>query len=797
MADRRERIVCLLPARNVEATLPGWLDEAPAFCDAVVALDDGSTDGTPDVLKAHPVVAKLLRNPRRDSYLGWHDGVNRNRLLVAAAELHPEWIVSIDSDERLDPTDAAALRGFALGEALSGCAYGFQVFRMMEGETYDPNFEWVFRLFRFREGQRFPQRRFDFTPVPTSIPDRAWVRTTLRIKHYGDVDEEGRLARVAKYREADPEGTFRDYYENLATFSDEPPPPWVPRQPDQPVLVWSRSPETPSTGDAGAAPFARGAPFIVCLLPARNCLHQLPGWFESVSRFADSIVALDDGSTDGTGDYLRSHPLVASVLTNPTRTSYEDWDDAANRDRLLEAAGDCSPDWVIFLDADERIPMEDGVALRRFLADQAEQECAYGFPVYRMIGDLEHYDRLEHFAYRMFAFEPGLRLTNERLHGVPVPTSIPRDRWLETTIRIQHLSGLTETDRRARWDKYREADPERLWEPDYEYTRIPVGAVQRWPARSPDVPVLGSETGPHANELYLDDLDLDELDLEGPVLSVVLLIKQDAEAMIDMLRALADAPCSAPFELLGVTDDPQVAGQVKRAVPAAKVIRTQPSTTAGAARNAAVRAARGDYVTFFVAPGPIGPGMLDAVVDAHEQGHALVAGQVVLDGTGAARVASELLEASSLRRGAGEGDVLPVPCSSFARASLLSAGGFDEQAAAGVEALATRRLLRLGLTATVVPALALARRDGAGTTVGLIRQRFELGRLLNRSPRGAKRAGSLALLRASANQFRASRSALADAGDHRQGSGRVVAVLAAAATATWAGATFEALRRHE
>ena len=32
-----------------------------------------------------------------------------------------------------------------------------------------------------------------------------------------------------------------------------------------------------------------GSPNVVCLLPARDCAHLLPGWFESVARFADVV----------------------------------------------------------------------------------------------------------------------------------------------------------------------------------------------------------------------------------------------------------------------------------------------------------------------------------------------------------------------------------------------------------------------------------------------------------------------------------------------------------------------------
>src|SRR3954462_441992 len=91
---------------------------------------------------------------------------------------------------------------------------------------------------------------------------------------------------------------------------------------------------------------------IVCLLPVRNGEADLPGYFASIARFADAVVALDDGSTDGTRRLLRANPLVKLVLENPVRPNYAGWDDAANRNRLLEAAAQLDPAWIMSLDAD-------------------------------------------------------------------------------------------------------------------------------------------------------------------------------------------------------------------------------------------------------------------------------------------------------------------------------------------------------------------------------------------------------------------------------------------------------------
>src|SRR5690349_2284539 len=106
---------------------------------------------------------------------------------------------------------------------------------------------------------------------------------------------------------------------------------------------------------------------IVCLLPVRNGEADLPGYFASVARFADAVVALDDGSTDGTRHVLDANPLVNIILENPVRTTYAGWDDAANRNRLLEAAAQLEPAWIMSLDADERIPADDAAVLRTFV----------------------------------------------------------------------------------------------------------------------------------------------------------------------------------------------------------------------------------------------------------------------------------------------------------------------------------------------------------------------------------------------------------------------------------------------
>jgi hypothetical protein len=372
-----------------------------------------------------------------------------------------------------------------------------------------------------------------------------------------------------------------------------------------------------------------------------------------------------------------------------------------------------------------------------------------------------------------------------------VPTTIPRENYLRTTIRLQHLGGLTVERRQARWEKYREADPDLEWEPDYEYTRDPVGAVLRWPTRDPELPVV---RWPAPSERVEDALAA--LDLDGPVLSVAVVDEpgprpdpNPGEAAIAMLDRLAAEPCAEPVELLLVTADVTTARRVERARPAVVVVVADRDAPPGMARNAALKAAKGDYVTFLPVPSPISPGVLDAVVQAHDRGAAMVAGAAAATDADPVGLAARLLEFTPFD---GSPRIsLPAPCASFAREALLDAGGFAEDVGVGIEAIATRGLTILGFTEAVVPSLLIGGRTTTSSTGRLLRERFQVGRAAARLTRAEPQpvGDTIAAVRGVVDQVRRSRVVTTrDGGDRARAGTRVQAVLAAGAAATGLGA---------
>ena len=105
------RIIGLVPARNEEDKVEFALRALSKFTDAIVFLDDCSTDGTVQVVRELSEscrVEKIIEKPV------WHrdEPGDRNRLLAAGRELGGSHFVVIDADEAFTANflDGDALR---------------------------------------------------------------------------------------------------------------------------------------------------------------------------------------------------------------------------------------------------------------------------------------------------------------------------------------------------------------------------------------------------------------------------------------------------------------------------------------------------------------------------------------------------------------------------------------------------------------------------------------------------------------------------------------------------------------
>jgi len=426
---------------------------------------------------------------------------------------------------------------------------------------------------------------------------------------------------------------------------------------------------------------------LVALLPVRNGARWLPDWLEATSQWADAVVALDDGSTDSTSSILQAHPLVSRILTNPVRQTYKGWDDRNNRQRLLEAVADLVPDWVVFLDADERIAPPDHDRLRR-LTQEGSSGLAYGFRIHAATDDLASLDPAGRWVYRMFAWEPGLELPEKQLHLVPVPRSIPRRRWLRTSIRILHMGTTADPDLRARFDKYLEADPERRWQDSYDHLLDqPVDMVRLEPVDQ-SAPVL----------LPIHDRSIDS---SHPALSAIVISRGEEPAIEDAVASVIEQEVPGGHEVIVViSDGARSADRVRSRFPQVEVIELTEPALPGKARNAGLAVAQGDFVAFPSSHIVLPAGSLSARVRAHNDGWAMVTGSVLNGNPTRAGWASYFLDHSTLLpdRPSGEVPGAPTRCS-YVRFLLEEIGGFPEDRRAGEDTVVNTELWRKGYSA--------------------------------------------------------------------------------------------------
>jgi hypothetical protein len=223
---RRVRLIALLAFRDEAAHLPGYLRNVGPQVDGIVALDDGSTDGSDKLLEGRPEVLEVLSVP--SGRPGWDEPANYRALVEAAQRHGPGWAVSLDADERVERAfRARAERVIARGRWLGLTAYAVRL-RELWGSpgTWRADGVWGEkgppRLFELRPDHRFDERALHAGKVPMQarLIRGAVPRADLIVYHLRMVREEDRRARRERYERLDPEAEFQPR-EGYAYLTDE------------------------------------------------------------------------------------------------------------------------------------------------------------------------------------------------------------------------------------------------------------------------------------------------------------------------------------------------------------------------------------------------------------------------------------------------------------------------------------------------------------------------------------------------------------------------------------------------
>ena len=115
---------------------------------------------------------------------------------------------------------------------------------------------------------------------------------------------------------------------------------------------------------------------IACIMCVKNEERYLPTFLKHVEKYVDSILVVDDGSTDSTVQILEQHPLVKEVCKLPVHTVKE-WDENKNRRKLIELAQKHKIDWVLCCDPDERFELNFLKNIRKLIKSAHNERLCY------------------------------------------------------------------------------------------------------------------------------------------------------------------------------------------------------------------------------------------------------------------------------------------------------------------------------------------------------------------------------------------------------------------------------------
>lgn len=203
-------VASLIVRNELERYLLECLDLLLGFCDEIRVWDDGSTDGTFDVLHGMDRIS-VATDVETRFYA--HEGAARQRALDWTLEARPTHVLAVDGDELV--TDGRELRSFV--EA----SHRTDVFTLCMEEVWKANEDeiWVrqdggwrahgvpilYRVVGSGAGLEIPQRALASGRVPASVARRHGrsAATGTSILHLGWANEAERSRRYARYVEHD------------------------------------------------------------------------------------------------------------------------------------------------------------------------------------------------------------------------------------------------------------------------------------------------------------------------------------------------------------------------------------------------------------------------------------------------------------------------------------------------------------------------------------------------------------------------------------------------------------------
>ncbi|MEX8548558.1 MAG: glycosyltransferase family 2 protein [Mucilaginibacter sp.] len=206
------KLVVLLRVKDGIFFVHEWLENVGKLVDEIVAVDNGSTDGTFEVLKAHPKVVDIVQTE------GFNEGRDKNLVYAMARKRNPDWCLWIDVDELFEPELTRADFERLMRSKIVN-KYGFRRFHFVDrehfaGSRYRLHYSAGHDRLLWRES---PQGYFENVIIDSpNVKGISGLRvnTDFRLKHLGYINKEIVDKKADIYRAIIPEKeeTFQEMY---------------------------------------------------------------------------------------------------------------------------------------------------------------------------------------------------------------------------------------------------------------------------------------------------------------------------------------------------------------------------------------------------------------------------------------------------------------------------------------------------------------------------------------------------------------------------------------------------------
>ena len=217
---------------------------------------------------------------------------------------------------------------------------------------------------------------------------------------------------------------------------------------------------------------------IFAVMAVRNEAYHLPTFLKSISKYVDGIIALDDGSTDGTAEILEGCRKVVKIIKSEYHES-PDWDERGNRERVIRCAKEYGADWVLCCDPDERFEVR---FLRRLRILTARGRFCYVLHVRERWESHREWrcDGIWNDKSKECFFPLSDMMTFDApfSHHISWAYREIRDNCYLTEFSLYHMKMIKHEDRVARAKLYDTLDPDHEMQSiGYDYLADPAGLV--------------------------------------------------------------------------------------------------------------------------------------------------------------------------------------------------------------------------------------------------------------------------------------------------------------------------------